>query len=1056
MGPRDFYWLGERRVAPGAAGQRLTNDNMEPIASFQGLVTGINFRDLVDQIILAESRPKLLLNKRIAELDRRVTAWGDFKTRVQTLFNRSEDLSDAAPFKKFLTSLTGVTDGTAIPMTVSAGSKAAPGSFTSRVLQLATNEKVGSLTYADSTVALNLSGEFLVGGKAVQVATTDSLDSVASLINKKNTGTSPSGVSATVIAAAGGGDRLVLTADSSGASGIDLADGSAGVLRSLGFLDTTTSIQHQTSDGAKSDTFTSSSSAVATLLGLSTPPASGSVTVGTFGVTIDLSTDSLTDIASAINSAASGAGSSVSASVVEETDADGNTVKRLDVSGTTSFTDTNRILETLGVLRAGRASVAHEVEADVLTDGDAVTAATGGTLLVDLWAGGSAAGVTIGDTLTLKGTRGDGSTFTKTFDVVNGTTDYQDLVDALNSNSDGFQVGSRMATASIVDGRIVVTDDTAGDSQLALRIIANNEGDGTLDFGDFSVATAGRDRELAAGLDAEIEVDGVFFQRSSNAITDLIDGVTLNLSEATSDTVTVSINRDEAAIVSSIEAFIKAYNTVAEFVTSQFTGVGAEEGEQKRPLSGDGLIRQMRTQLRRTLDTAISLTVTDVQRLSDLGITINRTGVYDIDKTKLETAVSADAVSVQNFFATRGVGSTASIEYLLAGDDAVSGIYAIDITQVATQASETGSGGGTYSDDGTPDTLTVTDAGTGSTYDVSLSDGMTMTQIVDALNTEFRTAEQRTIVAATTVYSDAVATPATDSTLLQDLFNSGGANLAVADGDVLTISGTKHDGTSIFRTWTVTDVTTQKLGDLRSEIATAVGAEVDVSFVGGALTVTVLEAGRSTLALTLSSDNAGGGTLSFGSIAATVEGRGKVAITAVDSSGELKLSHADYGASAGFDIAFTAGDADGSASLGLSAGSYRGLDVTGTIGGQAATGSGRILSGDSGTSADGIVLRYSGASTGAVGSLTFSRGISALMEFASKALLDTDAASIKGVLDGIDTQKERIEDRIEQFDLRLERRAESLIKRFTTLEEAMARAQQQANWITSQLAALIG
>ena len=325
-------------------------------------------------------------------------------------FDRSEDLSDGALFKTFLTTLSGVTDGTAIPLTVSAGSKASPGSFTARVLQVATKEKVGSLTFTDSTAALNLSGEFLVGGKAVQVALTDSLDNVASLINKTNTGASPSGVSASVIAAADGGDRLVLTADSAGATGIDLADGSAGVLRSLGFLDTTTSVQHKTSDGAKSNTFTSSSSTVASLLGLSTPPASGTVQVGSLNVVVDLSTDSLSDISSAINAAAAAASSSISAQVVDETDADGDTFKRLDVSGTTSFTDTNRILETLGVLKAGRSGAAQKVQANVLTDGDAVTAATGTTLLIDLWAGGSDASVISGDTLTLNGTRGDGST----------------------------------------------------------------------------------------------------------------------------------------------------------------------------------------------------------------------------------------------------------------------------------------------------------------------------------------------------------------------------------------------------------------------------------------------------------------------------------------------------------------------------------------------------------------------------------------------------------------------------------------------------------------------
>ena len=43
----------------------------DPVASFQGLATGINFRDLVDQIIVNESRPARLLESRIVDLQRR-------------------------------------------------------------------------------------------------------------------------------------------------------------------------------------------------------------------------------------------------------------------------------------------------------------------------------------------------------------------------------------------------------------------------------------------------------------------------------------------------------------------------------------------------------------------------------------------------------------------------------------------------------------------------------------------------------------------------------------------------------------------------------------------------------------------------------------------------------------------------------------------------------------------------------------------------------------------------------------------------------------------------
>lgn len=1028
---------------------------MDPIATFQGLSTGINFRDLVDQIIQAESSPITLLQGRVTELDRKTTAWGDVETRVQTIFDRSEDLADGLLFNTFKTALSGVTAGASAPFTVSASTSAQPSSFTTKVLQLATREKVGSDVFSKRTTALGFSGELLVGGKAVTISATDSLDEVAASFNQANTGTTPSGVTASIVSAAGGGYRLVLTAAATGKAGIDLADGSGGALASLGFLDTTTSLKHATSDGAKSDTYLASSTAVATLLGLSTPPASGSVTIGGFGVTIDLANDSLDDIALAINTAATGAGSSVTAQVVTETDSGGTVRYRLDVDGTTSFTDSGAILQTLGVVKAGRGAVAQAVTGAALTDGDAVTAATGSTLLTNLWAGGADASVLAGDTLTLQGTRGDGSTFTKTFTVAGGDT-YQDLVDSLNSAVDGFKVGSRTATASIAaNGSLVVTDDTGGDSRLALTVIANNEGGGTLDLGDFSTTATGRAREITAGLDAQLEVDGVFFSRASNTVSDVVDGVTLNLNTASADTVTVDVTRDVDAIVTGVTDFIKSFNALSEFVTSQFNGAGADEGELRRPLSGDSTVRQIRTQFREALETAISSSATSLTRLSEMGITLNRQGTYDIDAEKLRAKIEADATSVQRYFAVYGAGSTSTLEYVSAGDEADSGAYAVNVTQAATQAATTGVGfAGTYVDDATADTLTVTDAATGSTYQVSLTNGMTMTQIVDALNTELADAKARSLAAANALFSDAVGTAATDTTTLGSLYDSGGTSLGVANGDVITISGTLDDATSFFREWTLTDVSTQTLGDLRSEISAALGTDVVLSYQSGVLTATAIAEGRRSYTLAVTSDNAGGGTFNLGGISVTEAGRGAASITASDSGGQLKLLHSDYGSGPGFDVAFTAGGTDGTASLGVAAGSYRGLDVQGTIGGQAATGSGQLLTAATGTAAEGLLIRYEGTTTGAVGTMTFSRGIASLTEILADTYLGTDDTAIQGIVDRIDTQKKGMNDRIDALEDRLARRAEQLIKRFTALEEAMAMLQSQQAWLQAQLGSL--
>lgn len=1025
----------------------------DPIASFSGIVSGINFRDLTDQIIAVESRPAALLQQQIEKIERQSTAWGDFDSRVQTLQDRAEELADGTAFNTFRTRLSGFVASEGSPISVSTTRDAEPGSISVKVLQLAQREKVGSDVFDSRTSALSISGDITVNGVAVNLKSTDTLNDVATRINQANIGASASGVTASIASHPSGGYRLVLTATQTGSAGIELRDAGGGALSGLGLSDGSASIANATSDGAKSDGFLTSSTAVGTLLELDAPPASATVTIGGFGVTIDLANDSLDAIATAINTAASGAGSGVTAEVVTEELDDGSTVKRIDISGTTSFTDANGILETLGILEGGRGAVAQQVTARAFTDGDASTPATGSTLLVDLW-NGTSEGVADGDTLKLTGTRGDGTTFTKTFSITSTTT-YQDLVDALNDASTGFGAGSRTATASIdANGALVITDDTGGDSRLALSIVSNNEGGGTLDFGDVSTSRIGRDITIAEGRDAQVEIDGTFVTRSKNVVTDVVSGVTINLDRVSGDEVTIEVQRDTAAAVAAVEKFVKAFNAVSEYVNGQFDGAGAEEGRLQKPLSGDSVIRQMRAQLRSIMESRMTLGVTgDFVRLADIGIEVDAKGTYELDKGVLETALASDPESVERLFSNHGTGSSSTVEFVSAGKHVDSGIYDVEITQAATVASLASVGfGGTYADDGTADTLTITDAGTGSSYDVSLTDGMTLTEIVDAINLELQTPKAQQLQVTNAMYSDAVGTTATDSTTLDGLFDAGGTNLGIADGDVFTISGTRGDGTAYLQTFEVTDVTTQTLGQLRAVVAEQVGGDVDVELSNGLLTATSRQDGRSSLTLSLTSNNTGGGTFDLGVTQTVVRGRGTSRITATADGGELALSHTQYGSAEGFDVAFTAGGTDGSASLGLTAGSYRGLDVAGTIGGLAATGSGRILTGADHTAIEGLLVRYSGTTTGSVGSTTFSRGIGSLMQLLADTMADDVTGSIKGIVDTNDARIDRLNDRIDEIQTRLDRRRETLIRQFASMEEALARAQSQSSWIFAQLA----
>jgi flagellar hook-associated protein 2 len=528
-----------------------------------------------------------------------------------------------------------------------------------------------------------------------------------------------------------------------------------------------------------------------------------------------------------------------------------------------------------------------------------------------------------------------------------------------------------------------------------------------------------------------------------------VPGLTLRLAAADPlTTMSVGVARDVDAGVAAIQKVVDTYNALAEFVDGQLAPPVA--GAAAKPLHGDAVLRSMRSALRASLNGVLDGDITGgLTRLPEIGIEIDRAGRYKVDATKLRAAVENSSEAVARLMGTFGTTSNSSVSFLGATDASGSGTYAVQITQAAAQAALTGAGfAATYVDDGTPDTLTVRDVGSDRGYAVSLSSGMTLSDIVNALNAQFALAREHVISAGAAFDSDVAGTAADDATAWSDL-HIGGTNAGVATGDVLTISGTRPNGGSFLTSVVVSAGGT--LGELRSAVQDALGSDVDVTWEDGVLTASAKEAGSALFTFTISSDNGGGGTLDFGGFSVTQQGRGTASIVASDSGGQLRLTHQDYGASVGFEVSFAAGGADGSASLGLATGTVLGANVAGTIGGFAATGTGRTLIGNAGTAVAGLKLSYDGAGTGAVGTLSFSRGLAAQLEDAADILLGSDSGSIRSVTERLSGSITRYESRITRLELRLDAREEQLIKRFTALEAAMATAQSQSAWLEAQL-----
>ncbi|MEM4408068.1 MAG: flagellar filament capping protein FliD, partial [Candidatus Caldarchaeum sp.] len=308
--------------------------------NFTGLASGIDTDSIIRQLLALEARPIRRLQAQQAELRQKLSATDRYRSLIQALRSAAAELNRSATFRAVRGSSSDATVAT-----VSAGEGAMPGVYTLSVSRLAQAHKVATIARTDATSSLNLSGTFLVNGKAVVVDTNDSLSSIASKINSLN-----SGVTASILNGGVGNVFLTITANDTGAlNSIALSDVGGGVvLESLGLVAGGTSIRRPIANGAESLRFADSVTAIGTLLNVNVP--SGDIQINGVNISVDLSQDSLSDLAARINASPAGVTATVVTEEIGET-----TYYKLQITGasTPTFTDAHNILQSLGILQRG-------------------------------------------------------------------------------------------------------------------------------------------------------------------------------------------------------------------------------------------------------------------------------------------------------------------------------------------------------------------------------------------------------------------------------------------------------------------------------------------------------------------------------------------------------------------------------------------------------------------------------------------------------------------------------------------------------------------------------
>ena len=144
-----------------------------------------------------------------------------------------------------------------------------------------------------------------------------------------------------------------------------------------------------------------------------------------------------------------------------------------------------------------------------------------------------------------------------------------------------------------------------------------------------------------SALDAQVKVDGVNYTRSSNTLTDVVKGATLNLKALTTagSPATVQLTRDNTAVTTNINAVVTAYNDAMSMlgVVSDPKSTVPTYGAT---LVGDSTVRMVKQQLKSLFFGTSSTPGTKVGALWQLGISVDQTGVLTADSTKLSSALT--------------------------------------------------------------------------------------------------------------------------------------------------------------------------------------------------------------------------------------------------------------------------------------------------------------------------------------------------------------------------------------------------------------------------------
>ena len=232
-------------------------------------------------------------------------------------------------------------------------------------------------------------------------------------------------------------------------------------------------------------------------------------------------------------------------------------------------------------------------------------------------------------------------------------------VTSLSGVRDAINLKRTGVSASIInDGtadRLVLTSSTTGTSGAITIAAPTTNGDGARRLTDLVSANL---VEVQPAQNAELTVNGLAISRSSNTISDVIAGVTLNLGKADATTppsAKLTVARNTASAKSAIDAFVSAYNAAAKALRDSSAYNTATK--QASILTGDSAVRNILSLLSSNIQAHLNGIGGGIATLSDIGIAVQKDGSLAVNSTTLVAAIGDTKKDVASLFTSTATGN---------------------------------------------------------------------------------------------------------------------------------------------------------------------------------------------------------------------------------------------------------------------------------------------------------------------------------------------------------------------------------------------------------------